>query len=145
MCIICFILRYKKLGLLEQNSYKKRYFDGTRKLKRSFGDMGIFTYKNCRFETAHLSVMHRYFKRLLKRKYASHKIAWVWIFLKGNFPIRRKSKNSRMGKGIGSFVKWATRLPRGYSLAEFKGVSAHNLKKFKNRWQKHLNFPIVLY
>jgi ribosomal protein L16/L10AE len=138
-------LRYKKLGLLEQVSYKKRYFDGTRKLKKSFGTAGIFTYKNCRFEYVYLNVIRRFLKLFLKLKYSKFQVRWIWIFLKGNFPIRKKSKNSRMGKGIGSFLRWSIRLPRGYSLVEFRGISIFRLKKLKNRWQKHLNFPIVLY
>ncbi len=137
-------MRYKKLGLLEQSSYKKRYFDGTQRLKNSFGNIGICTYKNCRFEYAYFNVIRRFLKSFLRIKYSKYQLTWIWVFLKGNFPIRRKSKNSRMGKGIGAFLRWAIRIPRGYNIIEFKGISVVRIKKLKNKWQKHLNFPIVI-
>ena len=142
--IKCFILRYKKLGLLEQVSQKKRHFDRTQRLKNSFGDISIYTYKNCRFEYAYFNVIRRFLKTFLRIKYSKYQISWIWIFLKGNFPIRKKSKNSRMGKGIGSFIRWGIRIPRGYNIIEFKGISYIRLKKLKDKWQKHLNFPIIL-
>jgi ribosomal protein L16/L10AE len=46
-----------------------------------------------------------------------------------NYPIRRKSKNARMGKGVGAFLRWSTRLKRGYTLIEFKGISTIRVQK----------------
>lgn len=138
-------MRYKKLGLLEQVSQKKRYCDGTQRLDNSFGDIGIHTYKSCRFEYAYFNVIRKYLKTFLRIKYSKYQLTWIWVFLKGNFPIRKKSKNSRMGKGIGAFLRWAIRIPRGYNIIEFKGIPFIRLKKLQIKWQKHLNFPIVLY
>jgi len=138
-------MRYKKLGLIQQTSQKKRFNDGTKRIKLSFGYIGICTFKSCRFEYAYLNLIRRYLKAVLKMKYARTNLMRVWVFLRFNYPIRRKSKNARMGKGVGAFLRWAVRIKRGYALIEFKGVALERVQKIKKKWQKHLNFPLVLH
>lgn len=137
-------MRYKKLGLIQQTSQKKRYNDGCKKIKLSFGTIGVCTFKTCRFEYAYLNLVRRFLKAMLKMKYARVNIAKIWIFLRFNYPIRRKSKNARMGKGVGAFLRWSTRLRRGYTLVEFRGISLLRVNKLCKVWQKHLSFPLVL-
>lgn len=137
-------MRYKKLGLIEQVSQKKRCNDGVKKISLKFGSNGIFVFKTCRFEYAYFNIIKRYLKAFLKIKYSRVQFTKVWIFLKANFPIRKKSKNSRMGKGIGSFLRWSIRLRRGCSLVEFRGISEIRLKKLLINWKKHLSIPIFL-
>lgn len=52
--------------------------------------------------------------------------------LKANFPISKKSKNSRMGKGKGSFVRWLIKLNQGVSIIEFKNINYYRVKKLNN-------------
>ena len=68
-------MRYKKIGLLAQVSHKKRYFDGVHRLKNSFGDASIYTYKNCRFEYAYFNIIRRYLKSFLRIKYSKYQIS----------------------------------------------------------------------
>lgn len=138
-------MRYKKLGLIQQTSNKKRYNDGFKKMRLAFGNIGICTFKTCRFEYAYLNIVRRFLKAMLKLKYARVNVAKIWIFMRFNYPIRRKSKNARMGKGVGAFLRWSTRLKRGYTLVEFKGISTVRVQKMCKKWQKHLSFPLVLY
>jgi len=63
-------LRYKKLGLIEQVSQKKRFNDGQKKIFLKFGNLGIFTFKTCRFEYVYYSLIRRYLKAFLKIKYS---------------------------------------------------------------------------
>jgi hypothetical protein len=75
--IICFILRYRKLGLIQQTSQKKRYNDGFKKMKLAFGTLGICTFKACRFEYAYLNLVRRFLKAMLKLKYARVTVAKI--------------------------------------------------------------------
>ena len=43
-----------------------------------------------------------------------------WFFLTANYPVTKKSKNSRMGKGKGSFLRWQIRVPFNLIFLEFK-------------------------
>jgi hypothetical protein len=74
-------------------------------MRLAFGNVGICTFKTCRFEYAYLTLIRRFLKAMLRLKYARVHISRVWIFMRFNYPIRRKSKNARMGKGVGSFLR----------------------------------------
>jgi ribosomal protein L16/L10AE len=82
--------------------------------------------------------IRRLLKLILKRrkKFNKFKKRKVWVFLKPNQPISKKSKNSRMGKGKGSFLRWVTRLPRGFILMEFKGLKYQRLIKLNKEVTK---------
>lgn len=51
----------------------------------------------------------RLFKKLLRRKFIKAKTRFFkpkfWIFMLPNFILTQKSKNSRMGAGVGKFVR----------------------------------------
>ncbi len=51
-------------------------------------------------------------KYFYKKNNALANIFFFWIFLKLNFPITKKSKNSRMGKGKGAFLRYALKVSR---------------------------------
>lgn len=65
----------------------------------------IYTMKNIRFEFVYIRV----FKKLLRRRYIKGRIKLFkpryWLFLLPNFILTQKSKNSRMGAGVGKFVR----------------------------------------
>jgi ribosomal protein L16/L10AE len=145
--LICFSLRFNKLKTIEHHSFKNRNFFKSKKEKLIRGNLGfstsgVLTCKTCRFEYAHINVIKRYLKFFLRFKYTKFKITKIWIFLKANFPISKKSKNSRMGKGVGSFVRWAIKLPRGFLIMEFFNISNYRVLKLLRFWRKRLGFPI---
>jgi len=43
----------------------------------------------------------------------------MWLFLFSKFPISKKSKNARMGKGNGYFFKWIIKLKKNFIFLEF--------------------------
>ena len=137
-------MRLKKLGLIEQRSFKCRGWLGFKKSDLNFGNVGIAVLKCCRFEYIYFNLIRKYLKSLLKLKYSTYKIIKIWVFLKANFPISRKSKNARMGKGVGSFVRWSIKLKRGFIVVEFFNVNRSRVSKILNVWKKHLGFPICL-
>jgi ribosomal protein L16/L10AE len=47
-----------------------------------------------------------------------------------------------MGKGVGSFVRWAIKLPRGFLIIEFFNVNNYRVLKLLRFWRKRLSFPI---
>ena len=86
------------------------------------------------------------FKRSLKKYYnfKKSKDKKVWVFLHKNYPITKKSKNARMGKGKGSFVRYCSRILQNHSIFEFKGFRSFDLMKIKKIFKKKVNLPIVI-
>ena len=66
---------------------------------------GIFTINQIRFEFVYLRTIKKLFrKKYIKKqnRYSRHK---YWIMIKPNLLLSMKSKNSRMGSGVGAFVR----------------------------------------
>lgn len=55
----------------------------------------------------------------------------MWINLKSNYPLTKKSKNSRMGKGKGMFLRWVVTIRPSIPFAEFLGFSFRFLFQLK--------------
>lgn len=66
---------------------------------------GIFSTNKTRFEFVHLKTIKKIFrKKYLKRRTYQHKVKY-WVMIKPNFLLTMKSKNSRMGSGVGAYVR----------------------------------------
>lgn len=127
---------------MEQVSFKDRNRNKIKKVKLNFGNIGFAVMQNIQFEYAYFYLIRRYLKYFYKFKYALGNYFKIWVFLKGNFPISKKSKNSRMGKGKGAFTRWLIKLNQGHVLMEFKNVDSLRLKKLNKHWNKLLRFNI---
>jgi hypothetical protein len=57
------------------------------------------------------------FKR--KKKHKIYRLAW--LNLRINYPISKKSRNARMGKGKGAFFRWAIKIKPLICFVEFFG------------------------
>lgn len=64
--------------------------------------------------------------------------------MQANFPISKKSKNARMGKGNGSFLRWVVKLAQGSTILEFKNINYYRIKKLNVYWCKLLGFDLFL-
>jgi len=73
--------------------------------------------------------------RIGKRKRRS-KVRRIWLNLKPNHIFTRKSKNSRMGKGKGSFNRWCLKLRRGVTILESIGLPKKLLLNFVTFFNK---------
>lgn len=129
---------------MEQRSFKERGRLKSKCDSLKYGNLGIMVYKSCRFEYSYINIIRRYFKTYLKLKYTNIKLMKIWVFLKANFPMSRKSKNARMGKGAGSFIRWSIKLPRGFIIVEFFNINKIRVTKLCKSWQKTIGFPLVL-
>ena len=90
----------EKLKKFKKRQNSLNYFSF---LKLNFGLFGLFFKKNCNFEFIYIT----FFKKFLKffKKSYINKIQKIWFLILKNYPISFKSKNSRMGKGKGDFLR----------------------------------------
>lgn len=130
---------------MEQVSFKGRNARAIKKIKLSYGNSGFIILKTIQFEYAYFYLIRRFLKFFFKFKYSVDTYFKIWIFLKANFPVSRKSKNSRMGKGKGAFLRWMIKINQGSTLLEFNNINSIRLKKLINYWNKMLGFKLHLY
>src|SRR5665647_3317251 len=118
-------MRYNTFSQHTQHSFKKRYalMKPEFEFKQASFIKNLYLLKPSVFEYSYLKRLKKIVKRLIRRRVLTKKKVhknWLkrkaWMSLRPNFPISRKSKNSRMGKGVGSFVRWSIRLRRYFIL-----------------------------
>ena len=139
-------MRYLKLKLGNQVSFKKRYHPGLKIKKLRWGSIGIRLLSNLKFEHSYVLLFKKYFKRVIRRtKYKNLKKWRAWVFIKYNQPISKKSKNSRMGKGKGSFLRWCAKLKTGHILIETKRVRIYKFINYKKKIEKLTNASLKIF
>ena len=82
----------------------------------------VFTHATW-FEFVYLRALRRRVRLMLKRKKTLPRNRRLWLSLPSKFPITKKSKSSRMGKGCGSFVRWASRMPAWHRWLRLAGFA----------------------
>jgi ribosomal protein L16/L10AE len=91
--------------------------------------MGIFTVYQIRFEFVYLRV----FKKLFRKKYFKKKPIFLptkfWLMVKPNFLLTMKSKNSRMGSGVGLYVRVCSVMKPNKPVLLLKHYSINFIKK----------------
>ena len=108
--------------------------------KLAFGDCGIIIKTSIRFEFNYLFYMRKFIKKVLKKRKGFTKSKKVWIFIRPNHVLSKKTKNSRMGKGKGKPMRWCSILPKGFVLMHIQGVPPIRLQKYVNRLQSRFKF-----
>lgn len=136
-------LRLKKLSSIEQVSFKGRNKIKNRRIKLVYGNSGFVICKNTQFEYAYFFLIKRFLKFLFKFKYSLGTYFKIWVILKNNFPVSKKSKNSRMGKGKGAFNRWVVNIYQGHTLMEFNNIDKLRLLKLLNYWNKLLKIKLI--
>lgn len=131
---LCDSLRFQKSDQKVQVSQKKRSV-----VKRIaphfkfFGSISFFFLHQVQLEFIYLRLLKRRMRIMLKRRGNRFKNRKIWFNLRGNFPVSKKSKNSRMGKGKGLFLRWVVRIRPFSVFFSFFGFSFYILVKFKNK------------
>lgn len=126
----------------EMISFKKRYDLGYKDLNLIWGDYAMVLEKSYNIEYIYIYN----FKKILKKFYKfKHKQKKVWLFLFKNYPLTRKSKNARMGKGKGSFVRYCSRILKNQNIFEFIGFSLKEIKFLNKLFKIRVGIPIALY
>ena len=124
---------------METTSFKKRYNLGFKKNFLIFGDFSFTLCKSYNIEYIYIYN----FKRGLKKYFTFKKgIKKVWLFLHKNYPLTKKSKNSRMGKGKGGLVRYCSRVLQNHNLFEFTGFNSKELLSLKKIFEKKINIPV---
>ena len=127
---------------IETVSFKKRYKIGFKQCSLIFGNFSFTLCKSYNIEYIYLYN----FKKSLKKYFNFKKknIKKVWLFLHKNYPLTKKSKNSRMGKGKGAFVRFCSRILQNHNLFEFSGFNIIELFFLKKNFKKKINIPIKI-
>lgn len=122
----------------EQVSFKKRYQKPKKKIKKIFGNIFLYTIKQLRFEPVYFNIFRKWLKLyLLYKKYPYIKNK-IWINLNLNYPISKKSKNARMGKGKGSFFRWTIILSKNHKICELLFINKNRVKVLKKNINKKI-------
>jgi len=89
-------------------------------------------------------VYYKIFKKKLKKKLRYNKKinnkVYVWAKIKFNYPISKKGKNARMGKGIGSFIFWSFKFIKNHRLLFFANISILGVLFLKRSLRKITNY-----
>ena len=105
------------------------------------GDSFFCFSKQFRFDLVYLKLIRRTLKRAVKGWKRQSRGRRVWLNLKQGYPISKKCKNARRGKGHGSFFRWAIRLYPNNIFLSFRGFNVSVL----NKLQKRLFFWVSTY
>jgi ribosomal protein L16/L10AE len=86
------------------------------------------------------------FRRSLKKYYGfkKSKVKKVWLFLHKNYPLTKKSKNARMGKGKGTIARYCSRVLQNHNLFEFSGFNINELISLRKIFNKKVGIPIKI-
>lgn len=126
----------------ETTSFKKRYKIGYKKPELIFGEFSLTLGKSYNIEYIYIYNFKKIFKRFFKTK--KKKLKKVWLFLHKNYPLTKKSKNARMGKGKGALNRYCSRVVQNHNLFEFCGFNLSEVLKLKKIFNKKINIPLKI-
>ena len=126
----------------ETTSFKKRYKIGYKLPSLTFGDFSFTLCKSYNIEYIYIYNFKKNLKKYFKFKKSTLKK--VWLFLHKNYPLTKKSKNSRMGKGKGALSRYCSRIKQNHNLFEFIGFNLRDLIKLKTIFLKKTNIPVKI-
>jgi len=125
-------LRFGGLVKLTNLSQKKRKLKKIISLPYPEKGTAVFFFFNAiKFECVYLKFLKRKIRKLIIRRKKRYRGRKLWINLKSNYPLTKKSKNSRMGKGKGMFLRWVVTIRPSIPFAEFLGYSFRFLIRLK--------------
>ena len=114
--------------------FKRRFVRAAKALPHTkFGDSAYYFDNNFRLDLVHVRLFRRVVRRCCRKQRSANKVRHTWLCLKPGFPLSKKSKNSRMGKGHGMFFRWAFKVYPYRVFMAFWGFNYHTLKNAANR------------
>lgn len=126
----------------ETVSFKKRYKIGYKQPKLVFGDFSITLCKSYNLEYIYLYNFKKSLKNYYTFKQSSSKK--TWLFVHKNYPLTKKSKNARMGKGKGALSRYCSRVLQNHNLFEFSGFNLCELVRLKRILNTKVNIPLKI-
>jgi hypothetical protein len=88
----------------KKHIFKKRYHMPYKYILNNTITNGIYSRNRTKFELINLKVFKKIFS-FKKKKKNLYKKKKYWMMIKPNFLLTMKSKNSRMGSGVGVYVR----------------------------------------
>ena len=67
---------------------------------------------------------------------------FVSFFVYPNYPLTKKSKNSRMGSGKGYFLRWSILMKRNSTIIKTKNIPLILLYRIQKLWNLSLPFKV---
>ena len=117
-----------------KNRQKKRtYPTPSLNYKLNYGQIGLRLLQPSRLFSKQMFRYKAFIKKGSKRSDKTGRKSWFAAF--PHFPLTRKGKGARMGKGKGKVKDWVSVLPAGINIVEYKnlryGRSLHYLKQIR--------------
>jgi len=131
--------------MINITKFKKRFNIKIKKIKFSIFIYKIILFRQILFKYYYFFFFKKYLKNNFKLKYSNCYKLKVWIFYNSNYIISKKSKNSRMGKGKGNFLRWETRLPKFFSILKLLNLNKIRISNLIVFWKKYLNIKLIIY
>lgn len=105
---------------------------------------GIYNLNQIRFEFIYLKVFKKIFRKKYMKKKCIQKNTKFWMMIKPNFILSMKSKNSRMGSGVGMYTRVCSIIKPQKPLILVKDYSKIFLLKSVNYLKKKMNINTFL-
>jgi len=125
----------KKKHIFKRRRYKTYIHNITNDITN-----GIYSRNQFKFEFVYLKTFKRFFKRKKRKKrkkiYTKTK---YWMMVKPNFLLTMKSKNARMGSGVGVYVRVVTIIKPNKPLILLKRYSLAFIRLVKHYLKLKLN------
>lgn len=116
-----------------KRSLKKRRFKTNKYPRLKYGTIGLYCLYQFRFEYTYCLFFRKFFKKFfkrLKRKIVTQKRKKMWMFIRPNYILTKKSKHARMGKGKGGHKRWCTLVYPGRVFIEHINISYKQYKRY---------------
>lgn len=109
-----------------------------------YGDTLVYFAKEGGLDLIYFKFLKKQLKLLFKWKLHDASIykKKVWFFVNLNFPVTKKSKNARMGKGKGGFIRWRCRIKKDAKFFETKQFSKYRINFFLKKIQPKTQIPL---
>lgn len=129
---------------------EKNHIFKSRKQKLSrfkYSDKKYSTISNeiqLRFELINLKIIKKLFRKSYFKRRMRFVLSKYWVMIKPNFLLTMKSKNSRMGSGVGLYVRVSSIIKPNTSVILIKNHSSFILKKIIKYFKKKMNINFYL-
>lgn len=105
---------------------------------------GIYNVNQIRFEFIYLKIFKKIFRKKYLKKRPLHLLTKFWMMIKPNFILSMKSKNSRMGSGVGIYTRVCSIVKPGKPIILLRGYSLKFVFKAINYLKLKLNINTQL-
>jgi ribosomal protein L16/L10AE len=128
----------------KKHIFKRRKFFKYLNQLNTVGRGGIYTKNQILFQLTNLKT----FKKILRKKYykknLNFKLAKYWLMIRPNFLLTMKSKNSRMGVGVGKYVRVASIIKADIPIFLFKNYGRYMIKSLVNYVKMKMNINLYI-